>query len=277
VKSRLSFALAGIFIAASACAAEPVELPAHLQQGQLVVGRAPPKTHIEFSGHDVRVGADGVFVFGLGRDTAPQVKLKSRDANGNARTLTLDVEQHQYDVERVNGLPQKTVTPDPELLKRIERERDRVAQTRHRDDPREDFEAGFITPVENARISGRWGRQRIDNGKPMSPHFGLDFAVPNGTPIRATAPGVVTLAEMGMVLNGGIVVLDHGHGVSTTTIHMSRIDVKIGQKVNQGDIVGLAGATGRATGPHVHWAANWFDVPIDPALLPKPADVAQSP
>jgi murein DD-endopeptidase MepM/ murein hydrolase activator NlpD len=263
-------ALAGLFAAATAFAAEPVKLPDHLQQGQLVVGHAPPGTHIQFSGHDVRVGTDGVFVFGLGRDAAPRAELKIRDAHGNARTLAFAVEQREYDTERVNGLPQQTVTPDPELLKRIERERDRVAQTRHRDDPREDFEAGFIDPVENARISGRWGRQRIDNGKPMSPHFGLDFAVPNGTPIRATAPGVVTLAEMGMVLNGGIVVLDHGHGVSTTTIHMSRVDVKIGQKVKRGEIVGLAGATGRATGPHVHWAANWFAVPIDPALLPKP-------
>lgn len=249
-----------------------LQLPEHLQQGQLVSGHAPKGAKIEFEGRRLLVGEDGVFVFGLGRDAPAAAKLHVRYSNGKAQDIALDIAKREYDIERVNGLPQHTVTPNPELAKRIERERERVAETRHRNDPREDFETGFIDPVENARISGLWGRQRIDNGKPMTPHFGLDFAVPTGTPIRATAPGVVSLAEMGMVLNGGIVVLDHGHGVSTTTIHMSQIDVKPGQKVKQGDIVGLAGATGRATGPHVHWAANWFDVPIDPALLPKAAE-----
>jgi len=253
-----------------------LQLPDQLQQGQLVVGHAPKGAKIEFAGRRVLVGDDGVFVFGLGRDAPAEEKLHIRYSNGKASDVVLKIARREYETERVNGLPQQTVTPSPELTKRIERERARVAETRHRDDAREDFEQGFLDPVENARVSGLWGRQRIDNGKPMAPHFGLDFAVPNGTPIRATAPGVVTLAEMGMVLNGGIVVLDHGHGVSTTTIHMSRIDVKPGQKLKQGDIVGLAGATGRATGPHVHWAANWFDVPIDPALLPKPDSFAKT-
>ncbi|MFT3792116.1 MAG: M23 family metallopeptidase [Rudaea sp.] len=254
-----------------------LQLPDKIEQGQLVIGHAPKGVSLQFEGHRLLVGEDGIFVFGIGRDAPATAKLHIRYSNGKATDIPLRIARREYDTERVNGLPQQTVTPNPELVKRIERERKRVAETRHRDDAREDFESGFIDPVENARISGHWGRQRIDNGKPMAPHFGLDFAVPNGTPIRATAPGVVTLAEMGMVLNGGIVVLDHGHGVSTTTIHMSRIDVKPGQKVKQGDIVGLAGATGRATGPHVHWAANWFDVPIDPALLPKQADFAKAP
>lgn len=253
-----------------------LQLPDKLEQGQLVIGHAPKGAKIEFAGRRVLVGDDGVFVFGLGRDAPAVEKLHIRYSNGKASDVALKVAKREYETERVNGLPQHTVTPNPELMKRIERERARVAETRHRNDAREDFEQGFLDPVENARISGLWGRQRIDNGKPMAPHFGLDFAVPNGTPIRATAPGLVALAEMGMVLNGGIVVLDHGHGVSTTTIHMSRVDVKSGQKVKQGDIIGLAGATGRATGPHVHWAANWFDVAIDPALLPKPSDFAKA-
>ncbi|WP_395642524.1 M23 family metallopeptidase [Rudaea sp.] len=259
-----------LFLVSQSHAADrELQLPEQLQQGQLVVGHAPKGAKIEFAGRRVLVGDDGVFVFGLGRDAPAAEKLHIRYSNGKASDIVLKVTRREYETERVNGLPQHTVTPNPELLKRIERERARVAETRHRNDAREDFEQGFLDPVENARVSGLWGRQRIDNGKPMAPHFGLDFAVPNGTPIHATAPGIVTLAEMGMVLNGGIVVLDHGHGVTTTTIHMSRIDVKPGQKVKQGDIVGLAGATGRATGPHVHWAANWFDVAVDPALLPK--------
>jgi murein DD-endopeptidase MepM/ murein hydrolase activator NlpD len=265
-------ALLGLGLAVAACSANAadrdLQLPASLQQGQLVLGHAPKGAKIEFEGHRLLIGPDDVFVFGIGRDAPAEVKLHIRYSNGKANDIALKIAKRQYETERVDGLPQQTVTPNPELARRIARERARVAETRHRDDPREDFEQGFIDPVDNARISGLWGRQRIDNGKPMLPHFGLDFAVPNGTPIHATAPGIVTLAETGMVLNGGIVVLDHGHGVSTTTIHMSRVDVTHGQKVKQGDIIGLAGATGRASGPHVHWAANWFEVPIDPALLP---------
>ena len=268
--------LVSALIPSSFAADRELQLPDKLEQGQLVVGHAPKGAKIEFAGRRVLVGGDGVFVFGLGRDAPAEEKLHIRYSNGKASDVVLKVAKREYEVERVNGLPQHTVTPNPELAKRIERERERVAETRRRNYAREDFEQGFLDPVEDARISGLWGRQRVDNGKPMAPHFGLDFAVPNGTPIRATASGLVALAEMGMVLNGGIVVLDHGHGVSTTTIHMSRIDVKTGQKVKQGDIVGLAGATGRATGPHVHWAANWFDVPIDPALLPKPGDFAKT-
>jgi len=274
----LAASLASTILSAHAADRE-LQLPEQLQQGQLVVGHAPKGAKIEFAGRRVLVGKDGVFVVGLGRDAPVEEKLHIRYSNGKANDVVLKIAKREYETERVNGLPQQTVTPNPELMKRIERERARVAETRNPNEARQnrdDFESGFIDPVENARISGLWGRQRIDNGKPMAPHFGLDFAVPNGTPIRATAPGLVTLAEMGMVLNGGIVVLDHGHGVSTTTIHMSRIDVKPGQKLKQGDIVGLAGATGRATGPHVHWAANWFDVAIDPALLPKPNDFAKT-
>ncbi|MBS0590140.1 MAG: M23 family metallopeptidase [Proteobacteria bacterium] len=277
MKTTLAAVVLGMATLAAHASDRELQLPDSVQQGQLVVGHAPKGAKIEYNGRRLLIGPDGVFVFGLGRDAPTEAKLHIRYSNGKAGDIALRVGKRNYATERVDGLPQHTVTPNPELLKRIERERDRVAETRHRNDAREDFENGFIDPVENARISGLWGRQRIDNGKPMAPHFGLDFAVPNGTPIRATAPGLVALAEMGMVLNGGIVVLDHGHGVSTTTIHMSRIDVKPGQKVKQGDIVGLAGATGRATGPHVHWAANWFDVPIDPALLPKPGASTATP
>lgn len=259
------------FLPSAFAADRELQLPDMLEPGQLVVGHAPKRAKIEFEGHRLLVGADGVFVFGIGRDAPAEVKLHIRYSNGKANDIPLKVARRQYDIERVEGLPPQTVTPSPELARRIARERERVAETHRRNDAREDFERGFIDPVADARISGKWGRQRIDNGKPMTPHFGLDFAVPAGTPIRASAPGIVTLVETGMVLNGGIVVLDHGHGVSTTTIHMSRVDVKLGQKVKQGDIVGSAGATGRASGPHVHWAANWFEVPIDPALLPKPA------
>jgi murein DD-endopeptidase MepM/ murein hydrolase activator NlpD len=209
-------------------------------------------------------------VFGLDRDAPAIAALEIHYANGGTATRKLQIARREYHIERVEGLPQKTVTPDPETAARIEREQTAVAQARQRDDEREDFLRGFSLPVEGARISGVYGSQRIDNGTPKAPHMGLDLAVPEGTPIHAPAAGVVTFAQPDLVLTGGTVLIDHGFGASSSFLHMSRLDVKVGDRVERGTIIGAAGMTGRATGPHVHWGFNWFDVRVDPALLPKP-------
>lgn len=251
-------------------AKDHVEIPDHLQQGQLVIGHAPRGAQIEFAGRKLRVGDDGVFVFGLDRDAASTASLRIRYANGNTGERSFAVSKREYHIERVEGLPQKTVTPDPETAARIEREQARVAQARTRDDTREDFLRGFALPVAGARVSGVYGSQRIDNGVAKAPHLGLDMAVPEGTPIHAPAAGIVTFAEPDLVLTGGTVLIDHGFGLSSAFLHMSRLDVKTGDAIKRGQVIGAAGMTGRATGPHVHWGFNWFDVRLDPALLPKP-------
>lgn len=248
-----------------------LRVPDHLQQGQLVIGHAPHGAVIEYLGRRLLIGTDGVFVFGLDRDAPAQIKLHVRYANGKAQDEPFAVAKREYHVERVEGLPQKTVTPDPATARRIRLEQARVAEARHRDDPREDFLAGFTLPVEDARISGVYGSQRIDNGVVMATHAGLDMAVPTGTPVHAPAAGVITFAESDLFLTGGTVLLDHGHGLTSSFLHMSRVDVKPGEKIRAGQVIGLSGATGRATGPHVHWGFNWFDVRLDPALLPKPS------
>ncbi len=247
-----------------------IEIPSNLQQGQLVIGHAAPGCRIAFNGRDLHVAQDGVFVFGLDREAPPTVSLSVDCAHGIAGTKTLQVAKREYQIERVEGLPPKTVTPDPETAKRIEEEQARVADARKRDDAREDFTHGFALPVQGARISGVYGSQRIDNGVPKSPHMGLDMAVPEGTPIHAPAAGIVTFAEPDLVLTGGTVLIDHGFGLTSSFLHMSRLDVNVGQRISRGDVIGAAGKTGRATGPHVHWGFNWFDVRLDPALLPKP-------
>lgn len=247
-----------------------VQLPDHVQQGQLVIGHAPAGTQIEFDGRTLRVGTDGVFVFGLSRDAAPRAALIVRETDGSARTLAFDVEQRSYPTERVNGLPQQTVTPRPEIAERIKREQAQVQAARTHDDAREDFLRGFSLPVQGARISGVYGSQRIDNGVPKAPHMGLDMAVPSGTPIHAPADGIVTFAAKDLFLTGGTVLLDHGFGLDSSFLHMSRVDVQVGQRIKRGQIIGQAGMTGRASGPHVHWGFNWFDVRLDPALLPPP-------
>jgi len=267
---RLLFA-AGLLTAVSMAQAENhIELPDHLQQGQLVIGHAARGVKIEFSGRDLHIGDDGTFVFGLDRDAPTRGTLRVRYADGNIGEQIFAVTKRDYHIERVEGLPQKTVTPDPETAARIEREQARVAQARRRDDAREDFLRGFALPVAGARISGVYGSQRVDNGTPKAPHMGLDLAVPAGTPIHAPAAGLIIFAEPDLVLTGGTVLIDHGFGLSSSFLHMSRLDVKTGDVIKRGQVIGAAGMTGRATGPHVHWGFNWFDIRLDPALLPKP-------
>lgn len=262
--------LFGIMIdGASAASVATLELPQHIEQGQLVIAKAPPGTRVEIDGRALRVGADGRFVFGVGRDAPDTVMLHLFHADGREETVTIAVEQRRYKIERVDGLPQHTVTPNPEIAARIAREQAGVVAARERDDDREDFLGGFTRPVSGARISGVYGGQRIDNGTPKSPHMGLDMAVPTGTPIHAPAPGIVSFAKTDLVLTGGTVLIDHGFGLDSSFLHMSRVDVKVGDRVERGEIIGAAGATGRASGPHVHWGFNWFDVRLDPALLPE--------
>jgi murein DD-endopeptidase MepM/ murein hydrolase activator NlpD len=258
------------FALSSAQAKDLVHLPDNLQQGQLVIARAPHGAVVEYGGRKLRVGDDGLFVFGLERDAPAQASLHIIDANGKSTTQTFTVAKREYKIERVEGLPPKTVTPDPETAARIEREQARVAQARTRDDAREDFLHGFTLPVAGARISGVYGSQRIDNGIPKAPHMGLDMAVPAGTPVHAPAAGIVTLAEPDLVLTGGTVLIDHGFGLTSSFLHMSRLDVKAGDAIEPGQVIGAAGMTGRATGPHVHWGFNWFEVRLDPALFSKP-------
>ncbi len=254
-----------------AAADRQLQLPQHLEQGQLVIGHAPAGAILEFAGRRLHVGSDGTFVFGLDRDAPAHVRLHVRYSNGKASDLAQAVQKREYHIERVEGLPQKTVTPDPATAARIEREQARVADARKRDDAREDFLHGFSLPVEGARISGVYGSQRIDNGTPKAPHMGLDMAVPEGTPIHAPAAGIVSFAQADLILTGGTVLIDHGFGLSSSFLHMSRLDVKAGDHIAPGQVIGAAGMTGRATGPHVHWGFNWFDVRLDPALLAKPA------
>jgi murein DD-endopeptidase MepM/ murein hydrolase activator NlpD len=246
-----------------------IEIPAATRQGALVSARVPPGSTVRIGARAVRVADEGWFVFGVGRDAGPALDVHVRLPDGETRVSSIRIEQRDYRIERVDGLPPSTVTPDPELEARIAREQARANAARERDDDRLDFLQTFIWPVEG-RVSGVYGSQRVLNGEPRNPHYGLDVAVPTGTPLKAPAGGIVTLAEEDFFLTGGTLIVDHGHGVSSVFIHLSRLDKAVGDRVEQGDIIGAVGATGRATGPHMHWGMNWFDVRLDPQLLLSP-------
>ncbi len=243
-----------------------VELSERARQGALVIGKASPSCALRLGERPLRVAADGTFLFGVGRDATGTLDVIARAPDGRETHHALTVVARTWQVERVNGVPESTVTPPPDIAARIAREQAEVARARERDDDRQDFRFGFIWPVQG-RVSGVFGSQRVLNGKPRDPHMGLDIARPTGTPVMAPAGGVISFAKPDLYLTGGTVVLDHGHGLSSVFVHLSRLDVKPGQRIEQGERIGLVGMTGRATGPHLHWGMNWFDVRIDPGLL----------
>lgn len=241
-------------------------LPVSVQQGALIVGDTDPAAIVEYAGRSLRISPNGRFAFGVGRDaTGPLIVKITRPALGTVEHR-IAVAPRDWPVETIDGVPPATVDPPPEIAARIELEQAQVVAERKRDDAREDFAQPFIWPVEG-RISGRFGNQRVYNGTPKAPHSGMDIAAAQGTPVKAPAAGIVTFAAADLYLTGGTVLIDHGAGISSNFLHLSRIDAKVGDRVEQGQVFAAVGATGRATGPHLHWGMNWFDVRIDPLLV----------
>ena len=241
-------------------------LPASASQGAMVIGNTHPAAVVEYAGRTLRVTSYGTFVFGIGRDATGDVVLRIKQPATEWTEQRIAITPRDWPIENINGVPPSTVNPPKPIAERIEREQARVVAVRTRDDARTGFTQAFIWPVQG-RISGRFGNQRVYNGTPKSPHSGMDIAVATGTPVQAPADGVITFADPGLYLTGGTVELDHGHGISSNFLHLSRIDAKVGDIVKQGDVIGAVGATGRATGPHLHWGMNWFDTRIDPLLV----------
>ncbi len=241
-------------------------LPASVQQGALIIGDTDPAAIIEYGGRSLRISPGGRFAFGVGRDATGPLIVKITQPGVGTVEHRIAVVPRDWPVETIDGVPPATVNPPPEIAARIEREQAQVVAERKRDDAREDFAQRFIRPVEG-RISGRFGNQRVYNGTPKAPHSGMDIAAAQGTPVKAPAAGIVTFAAPDLYLTGGTVLIDHGAGISSNFLHLSRIDVKVGDRVEQGQAFATVGATGRATGPHLHWGMNWFDVRIDPLLV----------
>jgi murein DD-endopeptidase MepM/ murein hydrolase activator NlpD len=245
------------------------DIGGHLTQGGLAFGRTASGSQVALDGESIRVAQDGRFLLGFGRDHPAQSTLTVRDAGGKEESRRLSIAQRTYDIQRIDGLPQEKVEPSPEDLKRIAAEQARLgaARARYSDQPHA-FE-GFDWPAIGP-ISGVYGSQRILNGQPRRPHFGVDVAAPVGTPLQAPAGGIVSLADADLFFTGGTVMIDHGHGLSSIFAHMQSVSAKEGDKLAKGDIAGRLGATGRVTGPHLHWGMYLFDTPLDPQLLVPP-------
>ena len=243
-----------------------IVFPASVPQGGLVLGKVPPGSAVRYAGRDLRVSGYGTVVFGVGRDEPGPLEVEIKRPDGIRDAAQIMVTPREWPQEQVNGVPPKTVNPPPAIAERIKREQALVTAARALDDDRTDFARPFVWPVQG-RISGRFGNARVYNGQPGAGHSGMDIAAPAGTPVKAPAAGVVTFAAPDLYLTGGTLLLDHGFGISSNFLHLSRIDVKVGDRVEQGQVIAAVGATGRATGPHLHWGMNWFDVRIDPLLV----------
>ncbi len=239
-------------------------------QGGLLQGKVAPGSKVFIFDREATVSQEGHFVFGLGRDTEKSIELIVQSADGERQTYPYSVKQRSYKTQRIDGVDKKYVAPPPEVSKRIKRDASQVRQARKLDTSIRHYAQGFDWPAEGP-ITGVYGSQRVFNGVPKRPHYGLDIAGPVGTRVVAPASGVITLTHDNMYYSGGTVIIDHGHGVSSTFLHLSKILVKEGARVQQGELVAELGASGRVTGPHLDWRVNWFNQRLDPLLLLPPA------
>ena len=245
-----------------------VEFKGKFEQGSFILGKTEPGSRVLIDGRKIRVSRQGFFAFGLDRDRKNDVSIKIYQ-NEKLTTISKKVLKREYKIQRIDGLPSKQVTPPPEVYEKIKKDNKMIGQARSIDTSYNYFKDKFIYPLEKYIITGVYGSQRILNGKPRRPHYGIDFHAPEGTPVKAMMDGEVTLAENDMYFTGGTLIFDHGHGISTLFMHMKEINVKVGQKVKQGDVVGTLGQSGRATGPHLDIRLNWFDVKLDPSSILK--------
>jgi murein DD-endopeptidase MepM/ murein hydrolase activator NlpD len=244
------------------------ELKGKFHQGNLIVGKTTPGSKIFIDKKKIKISNQGFFVFGLNKNRKNDVLIKVVK-NGISENIVKKVYKKEYKIQKIDGLPKKQVTPPKEFYERIRSDNKLIGQARSVNSNLSYFTNEFKIPIKNTIITGVYGSQRILNGIPKSPHYGLDFAAKEGTEIKAMLDGVVTLSEIDLYYTGGTVIFDHGHGVSTLYMHMKDIFVKKGQKIKQGEVIGTVGKTGRSTGAHLDIRLNWFDVKLDPASVLK--------
>ena len=239
-----------------------IEFKGKFIQGHYIIGKTEPGSEIIIDKREVKVSKDGYFAFGIGKDRKFDITITE-----NNNKIIKKIQKRKYSIQRIEGLPKKKVTPPEEFYARIKRENKLIGKAREIHSNLSFFKDKFIIPVDDAIITGVYGSQRILNGIPKWPHYGLDFAQIKGSPIKAMNNGIVTLAEKDLFYTGATLIFDHGHGISTLYMHMNEIFVNVGDHVKKGDIVGTIGTSGRSTGPHLDIRLNWFGIRLDPATI----------
>ena len=239
-----------------------VEFKGKFIQGHFIIGQTEPNSKIIIDKKEIKVSKNGFFVFGIDRDRKFDI-LITKISNGKKEKIVKKVFKRKYKIQKIDGLPENKVTPPEEVYKRIKKENNAIGEARAINSDLTYFKNKFIMPLDGI-ITGVYGSQRILNGKPKWPHYGIDIAAKQGTHIKSSADGIVTMAEDDLYYTGGTVIMDHGHGISTIYSHLENVLVSVGDKINQGDIIGTVGSTGRSTGPHLDFRVNWFQTRLDP-------------
>ena len=258
IKFRLFFLIIFLISAHS----NAIEFEGKFLQGHYIVGITNPSAKIIIDKKEVKVSNDGYFVFGIDRDRKFDLTI-TKIQNGKKEKIIKKVLKRKYNIQRIDGLEESKVTPPESVYKRIKDENNKIGKARSINSDLPFFKNQFIMPVEGI-ISGVYGSQRILNGKPKWPHYGIDIAAKQGTMIKSSGSGTVTMAEDDLYYTGGTIIMDHGHGISTIYSHLENVMVSVGDKINQGDIIGTVGSTGRSTGPHLDFRINWFQTRLDP-------------
>jgi murein DD-endopeptidase MepM/ murein hydrolase activator NlpD len=244
-----------------------IEFQGKFMQGHFILGKTNPDAEIIVGKKKVKVSKEGFFVFGIDRDRKFDL-IFTKTIDGKKSKIIKKVLKRKYNIQRIDGLAESKVTPPESVYKRIKKENNAIGEARAINSNLTFFKDKFIMPVEGI-ISGVYGSQRILNGKPRWPHYGIDIAAKQGTMIASSGTGVVTMAEDDLYYTGGTIIMDHGHGISTIYSHLENILVSVGDQINQGDIIGTVGSTGRSTGPHLDFRINWFQTRLDPMSVLK--------
>ena len=237
-------------------------------EGNLVIAKTKPENKVLFNNQKIQIDDSGIFIFGFHRDEESSSKLVIINSENDQFETIIQPIKREYKIQRINGLKQSMVSPPKELIKKIKSDTKKVKLARSSSAVIGDFTKGFDWPVKGT-ITGVYGSQRILNDVPKSPHFGIDISVPNGTKVIAPASGTVTLTE-DLYYSGLTVILNHGLNLNSTFLHLSEINVKLGDRVNRGGLIGLSGNTGRSTGPHLDWRMDWNGKRLDPEMLAGP-------
>ncbi len=242
-----------------------VEFEGKFIQGHFIVGKTDPGSLIFIDKKKVKVSEDGLFVFGIDRDRKLDVTV-TKIFNDEKVKIIKKVYKRKYQIQRIDGLDEKKVTPPEEVYNRIKDENKRIGKARAINSDLVFFKNQFIMPVKGI-VTGVYGSQRILNGKPKWPHYGIDIAAKKGTKIKSSGSGIVTMAEDDLYYTGGTIIMDHGHGISTIYSHLEKVIVNVGDEIKQGEIIGTVGSTGRSTGPHLDFRVNWFQTRLDPMTI----------
>ena len=256
-----------VFLIFTSAPLQAIEFQGKFIQGHFILGKTDPKSKIKVGKKEVKISKDGFFVFGIDRDRKFDLTF-TKILDEKKTIITKTVLKRKYNIQRIDGLEESKVTPPESVYKRIKKENNAIGEARAINSDLNFFRDKFIMPVEGI-ISGVYGSQRILNGKPKWPHYGIDIAAKQGTMVKSSGAGVVTMAEDDLYYTGGTIIMDHGHGISTIYSHLENILVSVGDKINQGDVIGTVGSTGRSTGPHLDFRVNWFQTRLDPMSVLK--------